>query len=160
MQFSDVSDQQDPAYKVYCAAFDVVFDKNDGDIEHINRLSRESRIVYLLWNFDGEIHNGGFDQLFFNSLGDYCLEILGYLEELGALKSYILLSKAISLFPNSLPANNRQERWSQLNSFSSSSQYQMEIDQLNSEYWKYEDKLNDLLDSYVLAHPHVLLLLN
>ena len=129
-------------------------------MEHINRLSRESRIVYLLWNIDGEIHNGGFDQLFCNSLGDYCLEILGYLEELGALKSYILLSKAISLFPNSLPANNRQERWSQLNSFSSSSQYQMEIDQLNSEYWKYEDKLNDLLDSYVLAHPHVLLLLN
>ncbi|MGU5551610.1 DMP19 family protein [Aeromonas hydrophila] len=43
-------------------------------------MNPEAQLVYLLWYFYGEVHNGGFDQLFFNSLGDHCLEILAGLK--------------------------------------------------------------------------------
>lgn len=153
MRFADAMKQDEPAYAVFLAAHGVVFDKGDGITEHLDRLSPEARLVYLLWCFDGEVHNGGFDQLFTNSLGNHCLEILGHLEAIGAGKSHDLLSKAVSWFPDSSPSKDRQVRWSQRESFSGMPGYEAEIDRLDAEFYKYEDNLASLLNSYVTQHP-------
>ena len=152
--FADAVALDEPAYAVFKAALDVVFDKGDGVTEHIDRLSPEARLVYLLWCLDGEIHNGGFDQLFTNSLGNHCVEILGHLEAIGASKSHDLLSKAVSWFPNSLPSSDRQIRWSQLGTFSDTPEYEAEMDRLDEEFYKYEDNLGSLLSAYVAQHPN------
>ena len=154
MRFADAAKRDDPAEAVVMAAHDLVFDKGDGDTEHLDRLSPEARLVYLVWYFDGEIHNGGFDQLFINSLGNHCIEILGHLETIGAGKSHDLLSKAVSWFPNSLPSGDRQIRWSQLETFSDTPEYEAEMNRLDDEFYKYEDDLGSLLSSYVARHPN------
>ncbi|QNH19046.1 hypothetical protein HEP74_04223 [Xanthomonas sp. SS] len=152
--FADAVELDEPAYAVFKAALDLVFDKGDGITEHIDRLSPEARLVYLLWCLDGEIHNGGFDQLFTNSLGNHCVEILGHLQTIGAGKSHDLLSKAVSWFPNALPSNDRRVRWSQHQAFSGTPEYEAEMDRLDAEFYKYEDNLGSLLNSYVAEHPN------
>lgn len=158
MHFADVLNREDPAYLIFQAALDAVFDEDDGVNEHIDRLSKEGRTVYLLCCFDGEIHNGGFDQLFTNSLGNHCLEILQYLENVGAVKAHALLSKAISWFPNSSPAKNRRERWDQYQLFFENPEYGADIDRLDNEFYKYEDNLSSLINSYVMRHSNAALL--
>jgi hypothetical protein len=69
MRFSDVLQREDPAYAIFTSALETVFDADDAVTEHIDRLSAEARLVYLVWCLDGEIHNVGFDQFFYNSLG-------------------------------------------------------------------------------------------
>jgi hypothetical protein len=126
VKFIEFLEKEDPAYEIFRACLSIVFDKGDGVTEHIERLSNESKIVYLLWCFDGEIHNGGFDQLFTNSLGNHCQEILEGLTIVGAETSSKLLSQAMSWFPNSAPSTDRMERWNQREIFGESQEYERE----------------------------------
>jgi len=153
MRFSEALKSDEPAYQIFGAALNTVFDKGDGVTEHIDRLSTEARLVYLLWCLDGEVHNGGFDQLFTNSLGNHCQEILGHLEVVGATNSHRLLARAIFWFPSSSPSRNRAERWSQHEGFSGNPEYQAEMDRLDTEFYEYKDNLASRLDAYVAQHP-------
>ncbi len=153
-QFSDFYISEDPANEIFLAALDIVYDKDDGKTEHLHRLSKESSIVYLLWCFDGEIHNGGFDQLFTNSLGNNCQEILNSLSILGAKHSYKLLSLALSWFPDSNPSKDRVLRYEQYEKFSENAEYQKEIELLDKEFYLYKDNLASLVNSYVASNPN------
>ena len=150
MQVQHYVGLEDPAYEIFRVALDSVYDKEDRGNEHIERLSKECRLVYLLWCFNGEIHNGGFDQLFTNSLGNHCLEILQGLNVIGAKNSHDLLRNALSWFPNSSPSTDRRERWAQHEVFSEQQAYQTHIDQLDKQFYKDEDKLADLINDYVM----------
>lgn len=99
------------------------------------------------------MHNGGFDQLFTNSLGNHCLEILKNLEIVGAVNSHRLLTRAISWFLDSSPSTDWAVRWSQHKSFSDSPIYEAEIDRLDTEFWEYKDDLTALINAYVAKHP-------
>ena len=152
MRFHDFLNQPEPADEVFKYCLALVFDKDDGVIEHVERLSPEAKLVYLLWCFDGEVHNGGFDQLFFNSLGNHCLDILAGLKVVGATKSAMLLEKAIEWFPNSTPAQDRAERWQQLDPYRDNQEYEAALNTLDLEFYKYEDNLAELLHQYVKDH--------
>jgi len=152
MKFSEFIEREEPAYEVFDQSMNIVFDKDDGNIEYLERISKEARLVYLLWCFDGEIHNGGFDQLFFNSLGDHCSEILDSLQFVGAVKSVELLKKAMAWFPNSLPSTDREKRWQQMEPYEDDEEYEEALDQLDDQFYKYEDNLAELLNQYVRQH--------
>jgi len=152
MRFSDVLDQEEPAYAVFKSALKIAFDSNDAVTEHIDRLSPEARLVYLVWCLDGEIHNGGFDQFFYNSLGDHWSELLGHLDTIGAVISKKLLTKAVSIFPNSAPSSNRQERFEQLDRLDDD-EVEALLSDLDEEFWSYEDDLAQRVDDFVRKHP-------
>ena len=152
MNFSDFSENDEPAFDLFNACHEIVFAGSDGNTEHLERISSEARLVYLLWCFDGEVHNGGFDQLFFNSLGDYCLEILGGLQKINATKSAKLLKNALRWFPESSPSTDRQKRWEQLKAYEGDEEYESDLDALDTEFYKYEDDLAELLHNYVRAN--------
>ncbi len=96
VRFAEFFHLADPAYEIFRAAVDTVFDKS-GNVrhEHVDRLSAESRLVYLLWIFGGEIDNGGFDQFFTNSSGNHAAEVVSGLETIGAADSHRLLRRAM-----------------------------------------------------------------
>jgi hypothetical protein len=48
---------------------------------------------------EGQVNNGGFDQFFFNSSGDYAHEILTAYREIKAYNTVELIKNAIDLFP-------------------------------------------------------------
>ena len=144
-----MANSAEPALEVYTACFKRVFDNSDDGEEHLDRIGEESKLVYLLWCFDGEIHNGGFDQFFYNSLGNYSAEILAYLKQLNAANSARLLEKAMEWFPNCKPASDREKRCAQLEKFEDDEAYGDSLDALNTEYYQYEDNLEKLLHEYV-----------
>ena len=72
LKFSHYANNEEPAFDVFTECHKIVFKGSDGNTEYLERLSEEAKLVYLIWCFDGEVHNGGFDQLFFNSLGNHC----------------------------------------------------------------------------------------
>lgn len=152
MRFSDFFQQEEAAYAVFTSALEIVFDADDAVTEHIDRLSIEARLVYLVWCLDGEIHNGGFDQFFYNSLGNYSLELLDHLETVGAVKSRELLSRAIALFPDSTPATDRDVRFEQLKNLDSS-EFQDLLSDLDKQFWAYEDNLASRVEEFVRARP-------
>ena len=154
MKFSELLDREQPAYEVFSLALDAVFDEGDGCTEHIDRLSKEARLVYLLWCFDGEIHNGGFDQLFVNSLGNHCLEIHDGLLTIEANNSLFLLKQAMAWFPNSSPSPDRQERWNQHEKFCEKEEYLVKVDSLDKEFYEYKDNLTSRLDEYVKSNQN------
>jgi len=154
MHFGDVTENAEPANDVFLAAHSLVFDKGDGSTEHLERLSEDARLVYLIWCFEGEIYNGGFDQLFVNSLGNHCQEILVNLEKIGAHNSRALLLRATGWYPNGAPSANRQERWKQAQALASNQQYLDAIEILDSEYYEDKDDMTGLLNAFVRGRPN------
>ena len=140
---------EEPAYEVFQSCLKIVFDLGDGTTEYLERLGSQARLVYLLWCFDGEVYNGGFDQLFFNSLGNHCLEILVGLKKVGAVDSAMLLQKAITWFPESNPSPSRAERWKQLEPYQHNSDYSNALNDLDFAFYQYEANLASLLHQYV-----------
>ena len=69
----------------------------------------ERRLVAVYW-LDGEVHNGGFDQYFFNSAGNDSKAALAGLREMGAPAAAALLERAMGVFPGGQPPLDRQER--------------------------------------------------
>jgi len=149
VKFKDFSNADEPALEIFNVCLDTVFDEGDGNTEHLDRIGPEARLVYLLWCFDGEVHNGGFDQLFFNSLGDHCFEILEGLRKVGAPISAQLLEQAMAWFPDSKPSSDREERWQQLEPFEDDEKYEAQLGELDDKFYKYEDNLAELLHKYV-----------
>ena len=154
MNFSEFKNNDEPASDLFNKCMDIVFEGSDGNEEFIERISPEARFVYLLWSFDGEIHNGGFDQFFFNSIGDYAQEILSNLESLGASKSASLLKEAMTYFPDSKPSTVREERWKELEKYEGNEKFEEHLDNLDECFYEYEDKLTELLNQYVCSNSN------
>lgn len=152
--FNKFVDSKEPAFEIFNQCMDIVFDSDDAESEYIERLSKEARLVYLLWCFDGEIHNGGFAQLFFNSLGDYCSEILAGLKTIEANKSAHLLAAAMEPFPGAAPSQDREVRWKQLEPFEDNEKHEVFLNRLDNEFYKYEDNLSELLHNYVRSNTN------
>ncbi len=153
MKFSDFLYEFDPVSDFFFAAHGLVFDDGD-DTQHIERLGLESRMVYLLWSLDGEIHNGGFDQLFANPLGDHALELVDALETVGAEASRSLLSEALADFPGGAPSKDREIRWAQLEKLAATGAYSAKLNELDAKYCESADNLNELIQVYMRQHPH------
>ncbi|MEM7347004.1 MAG: DMP19 family protein, partial [Chloroflexota bacterium] len=149
MKFSDFKDYDEPAQEIFRATLDLVFDEGDPGNEYIERLSSEARVVYLVWCIDGEIHNGGFNQFYFNSLGNYAKELEVHLDLIGAKKSRAMLVEANNFFPNGSPSKDREERWRQLETLETSDIFNQRLEELDTKFYKYEDGINQLLDQYV-----------
>ena len=155
MKFSHYANNEEPAFDVFTECHKIVFKGSDGNTEYLERLSEEAKLVYLIWCFDGEVHNGGFDQLFFNSLGNHCSELLKFLKVLKANKSIELLQKSMKWFPNDLPPSDRTKRQELVLALEDNEEYEDEMEELDSIFYEYEDNLAELLNKYVKSNSQV-----
>lgn len=84
-------------------------------------LEGKERTFFLAYWFYGEIGNGNFDQFYYNSAGDYSLEMVSALQEIGAYDAARILSKCNMVFPSGSPPQNRDERIQALDALPSDS---------------------------------------
>lgn len=77
-------------------------------------LSEKEKCFCIVTDLEREVYNGGFDQFFYNSSGDFAVHTVEYLLKLGAVKTAKIAKDAIAIFPNSRPAQDREARWAQL----------------------------------------------
>jgi len=154
MKFKEFTEFDDPADEIFQNILDVIFDEGDEDTIHLSRLSDEAKVVYFTWWCDAEIHNGGFDQFFFNFSGDHTKETMEALEVIGASVSLSLFNKALTWFPNSTPNPDREKRWKELEAYENSDQYEKAMDELDTKFYEYEDNIVELVNSYVISNPN------
>ena len=115
--------------------------------EELEKITAEQKHFYFNQNMEREVNNGGFDQFFFDSSGDYAHETVESLKAIGANKTAMLLQQAIAQFPNQTVPKNRDERRKILEQIEEKS---IEIwEELEHKFYAYEDDLNTLNLAYV-----------
>ncbi|WP_445722177.1 DMP19 family protein [Flavobacterium sp.] len=114
------------------------------DFGNLNEAEKTFLYVEIL---EAEINNGGFDQFFFNSSGDYANEILEALKKIGALKTVKIVEEAYKNFPeNPIPKDNniRREILENINEQTSEKWTQLE-----DKFYLYEENIGGLVLDYV-----------
>ena len=118
--------------------------------EEIERLTESQRIVLIVENLEREINNGGFNQFFFNSSGDFTHETVMALKTIKAFKAADIVSKSISVWPNQKVPKDRTKRQEVLEQIED--QANNVWNQCNEDFYKYEDKIVKLLIDFVKAN--------
>jgi hypothetical protein len=77
-------------------------------------LSPAHRVVVCVWGACGEIDNGGFEQFFFNTSGDWALETPDAFRAISALELADLVARAAQEFPGGNPSRDLDTRREEL----------------------------------------------
>ena len=118
--------------------------KNDQDFESLNEYEKNFLYIDML---EGQVNNGGFDQFFFNSSGDYSHEALRALEEIGASKTADLVEQAIKAFPSLPIPKDTEVRRPLMNDLPES--ISDTWDELDGKYYEYPEDIAGLIIEYV-----------
>lgn len=115
--------------------------------DDMDKLTEEQKLFYYNQCLEREINNGGFNQYFFNSSGDFAHKTVQSLKTIGAKKTADILQNAIDQFPNSNVPEDRTERQVILEQIQETAgQVWEELDQM---FFSYEDDLNTLNIEFV-----------
>ena len=77
-------------------------------------LSPARRVLVCVWGACGEIDNGGFDQFFFNTSGDWALDTAEAFRAISAPELADLVARAVREFPDGNPSRDLDTRREQL----------------------------------------------
>lgn len=122
----------------------------------LSKLSLQEQKYFVVSLLEGEVYNGGFDQFFSNSSGDYyCLAVDG-LEELGALSSLSLVKEAAdTIFGKRGPPADQEKRWRimdaktrRLSEVLTRYKKTSRLERLDKQFWEDPDQLDDRLRAY------------
>ncbi|WP_221801654.1 DMP19 family protein [Oceanobacter mangrovi] len=102
-------------------------------------------IQELIDELETEINNGGFDQFFFNTAGDYTEETIQALLNIGATHTADIVKNAAAKFPGGMPPKNRDSRQELLEKVSPDSDA---FEKFDEEFLAYEDDLATLVSGY------------
>lgn len=110
--------------------------------DKLEKLTEPEKTFYFIQNLEREVNNGGFNQYFYNSSGDFAHQTIISLRQINAIKTVDILQLAIDQFPNSTVPQDRSERQNILEQIEEKAN---EIwGQLDERFFKYEDNLYDL----------------
>jgi hypothetical protein len=118
------------------------------------KLTKHERVLLCVWSLQGEVDNGGFDQFYFNSSGDYASDTPQALKAIGAVRTAVIVREANALLGPTGPSADRNTRIGQLDSLPESAQKAFSV--LENRFYKKEDDLDALLESYVRKNPRAL----
>ncbi len=117
--------------------------------DKLERLSEPQKMFYINQNLEREVNNGGFNQYFLNSSGDYAHETLQSLKLIGAVKTAEILRQAISKFPQGKVPKSRETRQEVIDKIDPSTEIWEQLDQ---EFFRYQENLNELNIAYIKKH--------
>ena len=118
--------------------------------ESLSLLNEYERVFFLCQQFEKEVNNGGFNQYYFNSSGENCYETVQALKEIKTTHTAKLLEDANSLFGAEIP-KDREKRMELVNNLSETSVGE-QWENLDGDFFKYNDDLLQLNYDYVQAH--------
>lgn len=113
-------------------------------------LTNTEKVVFCIENLENEVNNGGFNQFFFNSSGDYWRKTQEALQTIGALKTHDIFTNALSVFPNSTPSIDWGVRQNEV--INLTVEKNAFLNDLDRQFYKYEDNIGELLLDYVGSH--------
>jgi len=115
-----------------------------------DNLTNTEKVIFCIENLEREVNNGGFNQFFVNSSGNYWKQTQETLKEIGALKTLDIFARALSVFSNTTPSIDRDTRINEVEALGD--EKEKFLYDLDRQFYKYEDDIGRLLLSYVDAH--------
>lgn len=110
-------------------------------------LSEAEKTYYAVNTLSGEVYNGGFIQYFDNTDGEHYMYAELGLEILSATHSLRLLRQAkIALFGSAIVPTDQALRWAIIRKHTD----EPDLDALDTEFYKDEDKLGEKLEAYAI----------
>ena len=100
--------------------------------QHSKRWTETEKLINAIEDFESDVMNGGFDQYLRNKPENEWKEAMLGLEKIGATKSLNLFKKALSVY-------QKQPE---------------ELEALDTEFFKYEDKIQTLVINYAEMHKN------
>ena len=126
---------------------DIIWKKTEKSDDNFSNLTEAEKVFIYVDMLEGQINNGGFDQFFFNSSGDYTHEILAAYEKIKAHKTAYLIEMAIKAFPVSpVPKDTEVRREIMQNLDERISNV---WDDLDNKFYEYEENIAGLLIDYI-----------
>jgi hypothetical protein len=84
-------------------------------------LTEAEKRLCAVYELEGQVGNGGFDQYFFNSSGGNAEMALVGLKDMGAADAAAILERAMAVFPGGKPPTDRKSRWKAMDRIASRS---------------------------------------
>ena len=118
--------------------------------DNISVLTKPERVLYVVYELEGEVNNGGFVQYFRNSSGNQANELVDAFNEIGAPQTAAICEKALSVFGGHVP-----EDWDERNEVFDALDGDL-VDEILSEcddaFYDYEENLTELCYAYIMEH--------
>ena len=118
-----------------------------GDFE---LLGETDRVIVAVWALDGEVNNGGFEQFYFNSSGDYAYFVPSALNLINANQTAEIVQEANQEFGPQGPSRNRDDRQELLELLSADEDERL-FDSYDKRFYSCHDNLDVLLTEFVSA---------
>ena len=115
--------------------------------QNLSKLNLSQQIVIIIENLEREINNGGFNQFYLNSSGNYANETVDYLKKIGANKTAEIVKRANAEWPNNQVPKDRTERQIVLERIEEKADPIWE--NCDQDFYKYPDHITDLLLDFV-----------
>lgn len=124
----------------------------DGEITKGKSLSYGQKALYYWWYVDAQVTNGGFVQFYFNDYGHYVPTIIKSLEHIGDKKMADLIQRADNIYQkNKKLIDKAREK----DLFDSDLYERLEeLSELDSEYYKLNEKTMTRLEKYIRKNPN------
>jgi len=120
----------------------IEIDNFTSGFSDINELSNPQKIFHYVQELEREVNNGGFNQYFWNSSGDYAMDTVEALKAIGANKTATIVQKAIDRFPNANVPVNKDEREELVEKIEETANPVW--NELDQKFFLYEDDINTL----------------
>ena len=130
---------------------DALDENGDNERTILAAATTGERYVYAIVEVDGEINNGGFDQLFWNSAGSLYGDALAGARAANARPALAVLRQAASLFPDARVPRGRARRQHELDALTPAAHAR--LGRLDERWYATDAELDHALRGYILAHP-------
>jgi len=118
--------------------------------DDLDKLTEEQKLFFFNQNLEREVNNGGFNQFFNNSSGNFSHETISSLISIKAFKTVEILKEAIAQFPNNQVPKDFDDRIEIITQIEEKANPIWE--QLDQEFFKYTDNLNHLNMEFIKQH--------
>lgn len=118
--------------------------------DEMDKLTEPQKQFYYNQCLEREINNGGFNQYFFNSSGDFANLTIQSLRTIGANTTADILQKAIDQFPDKKVPLDWTERQEILEQIQDTADPVWE--ELDQKFYEYADDLNNLNLNFIRQH--------
>jgi hypothetical protein len=113
-------------------------------------LSEPERVFVAVWTLEADVNNGGFDQYYLNSSGDYAWFAPQALRAISAEKTAEIVERANAPFEPGGPPRDRNSRIAAMDGLPEEVQELWE--NCDQEFYAYPHDLTALLAAYVQSH--------
>ncbi len=115
----------------------------------IEKLNKAQKVLYVTYELEAEVNNGGFSQYFYNSSGNLSNELVPSFKAIGAERTAEICQKAVSVFGDSVPVdrNEREECYDKMGDDVSEL-----LSECDHEFYEYEDDIMELQYKFVMEN--------